>query len=151
MDVIRWRNGLQDPFQDFEGLQDEINRLFEISRAPEPQGIFERRFSPAVDVVENADSFEVLCDVPGLEIKDIEISIAGNVLTIKGEKKSGDRRDGGNTYRGEIAEGRFQRTLQLPLTVDADRVEAVLRNGVLDVTLPKHADLKPRQIAVKTK
>jgi HSP20 family protein len=150
MDQVRWRNGLADPFQEFETLQEEINRLFEGARVPEPQGIFERAYSPAVDVIENVDGFEVLCDVPGIEIKDIEISIAGSVLTLKGEKKSGAAA-GTNGYRREAATGRFQRTLKLPLAVDPDKVEAVLKDGVLRISLPKHAEVKPRQVAVKAR
>jgi HSP20 family protein len=153
MDQIRWRNGLADPFQEFETLQEEINRLFNVARVPEPRGIFERAYSPAVDVMENPDGFEVLCDVPGIEIKDIEISIAGSVLTLKGEKKSGEGKggNGADRYRGETWEGRFQRTLQLPVAVDPDRVEAVLKDGVLRITLPKHQEVKPRQISVKAR
>jgi len=149
MDPIRWRNGLADPFQDFESLQEEINRLFDLSRAPEPRGIFERTYSPAVDVIENQDDFEVLCDLPGIEIGDVEISVAGGVLTLKGERKSGDAHNGSSTYRAEMHIGRFQRTLQLPLPIEPDKVEAVLKDGVLRVVLPKQEQLKPRQIAVK--
>jgi len=151
MNPMRWRNGVADPFQDFENLQDEINRLFELTRVPESRGIFERTFSPAVDVIENPESFEVLCDVPGLEIGDMEISIAGNVLTIKGEKKANPDKDGAHTYREELREGRFQRTLRLPLAVDASRVDAVLKDGILMITLPKQEELKPRQITVKAR
>jgi len=151
MDLFHWRNGSDDPFQEFETLQSEINRLFDLSRVPESRGIFERAFSPAVDVLENPDSFQVLCDVPGIEIKDVSISIAGTVLTIKGERKPEEQKARGDTYRGEMAAGAFQRTLQLPLAVDADKVDAVLKDGVLSITLPKHEALKPRQIAVKVK
>jgi HSP20 family protein len=146
MDLIGWRNGVADPFQEFEGLQDEINRLFDLTRIPEPRGIFERSYSPAVDVAEDADRFEVLCDLPGTDIKDVEISVAGSVLTIKGERKPG--REDGKTYREELRAGRFQRTIQLPMAVDPDKVEAVLKDGVLAVTLPKHEALKPRQISI---
>ncbi len=149
MDLIRWGNGLTDAFQEFENLQDEINKLFDLSRVPEPQGIFERAFSPVMDVVENSDGFEVLCDVPGVEIKDVEISISGNVLTLKGEKKTDGAKRGEDTFRGETREGRFQRTLQLPLPVNPDKVEAVLKDGVLKIVLPKAEEVKPRQIAVK--
>jgi HSP20 family protein len=150
MDQIRWRNGLADPFQEFETLQEEINRLFNVAREPEPRGIFERAYSPAVDVIENPEGFEMLCDVPGIEIKDIEISIAGSVLTLKGEKKSSGG-SGTDSYTGETHEGRFQRTLQLPVAVDPDKVDAVLKDGVLQITLPKHAEGKPRQISVKAR
>jgi HSP20 family protein len=151
MDLIRFRNGVADPFQEFESLQDEINRLFDLTRVPESRGIFERTFSPAVDVLEKAESFEVLCDLPGIEISDVEISITGSVLTVKGEKKTESAHEAARTYREEVKEGRFQRTLQLPLPVDPEKVEAVLKDGVLRIVLPKHEELKPRQITVKAK
>jgi len=152
MDLIRWGNGLARPFLEFETLQDEINRLFDdVGRVSKPRGLFEGAYSPAVDVLEDPDKFEVLCDVPGIEIKDIEISVSGSVVTIKGEKKGDSRKTNGNVYKADMGEGRFQRTLQLPLPVDADHVDAVLKDGVLTIVLPKHAELKPRQIAVKAK
>ena len=151
MEPMRWRNGSTDLFQEFENLQEEINRLFDVTRVPESRGIFERTFSPAVDVIENPDNFEVLCDVPSMEIGDMEISIAGSVLTIKGEKKATVDKDQSRTYREEMRAGRFQRTLQLPLAVDASRVDAVLKDGILTITLPKQEELKPRQIAVKAR
>jgi len=150
MDLIRWGNGLTRPFLEFETLQDEINRLFEgVAHGAEPQGLFEGTYSPAVDVMESPEKFEVLCDVPGIPISDVEISVSGSVLTIKGEKKGDGRKTNGNVYRADMREGRFQRTLQLPLPIDADHVEAVLKDGVLKIVLPKHEQLKPRQIAVR--
>jgi len=151
MDLFHWRNDFDEPFQEFEALQSEINKLFDLARVPESRGIFERAYSPSVDVVENEDSFTVLCDMPGIEIKDIAISVSGAVLTIKGEKKPADRKNGTDTYRGEVKAGAFQRTLQLPLAVDPDKVDAMLKDGVLTITLPKHEELKPRQISVKAR
>ena len=75
MDLIRWGNGLADPFLEFETLQDEINRLFDGARVAEPRGLFERAFSPAVDILESDDRFEVVCDMPGIQVRDIEISL----------------------------------------------------------------------------
>jgi HSP20 family protein len=150
MDPIRWRNGLADPFQDFEDLQEEINRLFDLTCTPEPRGIFDRAFSPAVDVVEYPDNFEVICDVPGVDIADVEISVAANVLTLKGERRAG-KKDDAKTYRQETSVGRFQRTLQLPLPIDTEKVDAALKDGTLRIVLPKHDQLKPRQIAVQAK
>jgi HSP20 family protein len=149
MDLLTWRDGIADPFRDFEDLQDEINRLFDLARSPEPRGIFERTFSPALDVVENPDSYGVVCDLPGIDIKDVEIQISGNVLTLKGEKKR-QKADSGQVYREELPWGRFQRTMQLPLPVDPDKVEAVLKDGVLKVILPKKEEHKPKQITVKS-
>jgi HSP20 family protein len=151
MDLIRWGNGLSDPFMEFETLQDEINRLFDGARVTEPRGLFERTFSPTIDVLESDDGFEVLCDMPGIEIKDVEISVAGSVLTIKGERKAGGSTGNGNVYKTDTKLGRFQRTIQLPLPVDPDKVDAVLKDGVLQIALPKDEELKPRQISVKAK
>ena len=151
MDLIRWGNGLGDPFTEFESLQDEINRLFDGMRVPEPRGLFDRAFSPAVDVIEHADSFEVICDVPGFDPKDIETSITANVLTIKGERKDSGGPADKDTYRSDRRVGAFQRTLQLPLPVNGNQVEAMLKDGVLRIVLPKQEELKPRQISVKAK
>jgi len=151
MSLMRWRNEVPDPFQDFEDLHEEIDRLFDVMRYPEQRGIFERSYSPQVDVVENPDSYEVMCDVPGIGIRDIDVSVSGNVLTLKGEKKVSEKNENHDVYRGELASGRFQRTLQLPLAVDSSKVEAVLKDGVLRITLPKQEELKPHQISVKAK
>ncbi len=151
MDLFHWRDGSDEPFQEFETLQSEINRLFDLARVPESRGIFERAYSPSVDVIETEDGFQVLCDVPGIEIKDISISVSGAVLTIKGEKKPAEPKNSTEAYRSEVKAGTFQRTLQLPLAVNADKVDAVLKDGVLIITLPKHEELLPRQISVKAK
>jgi HSP20 family protein len=150
MDLIRWTNGLPDPFDGFDELQEEINKLFEdATRTPGPRGLFERTFSPAVDISETPDSYRVVCDLPGMDMEDIEISISSNVLTLKGEKKATPKQESDQLYHEETSVGRFQRTLQLPLAVDADKANAVLKNGVLTIQLPKREDVKPRQIAVK--
>jgi HSP20 family protein len=149
MDMLTWRDRLPDPFNDFEDLQDEINRLFDLARSPEPRGIFEQSFSPALDIVENPDSYGVICDLPGTDIKDVEIQLTGSVLTIKGEKKSEAPTENGRVFKAGLGSGRFQRTIQLPMPVDPDRIEAVLADGVLKVILPKKEENKARQIAVK--
>lgn len=149
MNLVGFRNGTMDPLREFEDLQEEINRLFDMTKVPEPRGIFERSFSPAMDVVETPDSFQVMCDLPGIDIQDVKISISGNVLTLKGEKRRGQETGNPDFFREDTREGMFQRTIQLPLAVDADKVEAVLKNGVLTIDLPKREELKPRQISVK--
>jgi HSP20 family protein len=151
MDLVHWGNGLADPLLEFESLQEEINRLFNGMRTTEPRGLFERTFSPAVDVMESGDRFEVLCDVPGLDSGDIETSISGSVLTIKGERKEPWPGNHEDVYKTDRRSGVFQRTLHLPMPVNAGQVEATLRDGVLRIVLPKHEELKPRQITVKAK
>jgi len=150
MDLTRWKGMTMDPLLEFDTLQEEINRLFEGSRAPGPHGIFERSFSPAIDVVENSESYGIMCDLPGVDLKDVEISVTGSIVTLKGEKRTRAERGARRDLRGEFSHGKFQRTVQLPLAIDPNKVEAVLKDGVLKIILPKREELKPRQISVKT-
>ena len=112
-------------------------------------GLFDRTISPEIDVVETAESFEVYCDLPGVEEKDIDISLASNVLTIKGEKRPPERQVEAKLYRREDWSGAFQRTLSLPKAVEPDQVEARLKDGVLNVTLAKRAEARTRKINVQ--
>jgi len=150
MDLTRWKGMAIDPLLEFDTLQEEINRLFEGSRPAGPRGIFERSFSPAIDVVENPDSYGIMCDLPGVDMKDVEISVTGSIVTLKGEKHRTGERGSRRDLRGDFSYGKFQRTVQLPLAIDADKVEAMLKDGVLRIILPKREELKPRQISVKT-
>lgn len=148
---LRWRNEVMDPFADFDRLRDEINELFEAPRPPTVRGIFDRPVSPAVDVTEDAEHYEVVCDVPGLRREEVEVTLAQGVLTIKGERKSPKRSDKVRVYREESWEGRFQRTISLPGDVDPDKVKADLHDGMLVVSLPKREEAKPKQIAIEAK
>jgi HSP20 family protein len=151
MALIRWRDRDLEPAGTFDWLQQQINDLFDFPRFPEMQGLFDRRISPAVDVVEHPDRFTVECDLPGIDQKDIDLSIASGVLTIKGEKKAEKVSDKAKVYRKESWEGSFQRTVALPATVDADKVEAAYRDGVLVIELPKKEEAKTRKIELKAK
>jgi HSP20 family protein len=111
-------------------------------------GLFDRTASPEIDVVETEDNYQVYCDLPGVEEKDIDISLAANVLTIKGEKRPPERQVEAKVYRREDWAGTFQRTLSLPKTVEPDSVEARLKDGVLTVTLAKRAEAKTRKIDI---
>ena len=152
MALIRWSNDLYNPFTEFDQLQDQVNRLSNGARGSESRGLFDRTVSPAVDVTEDKDGFTVYCDLPGISNEELDISVAKDVLTIKGEKRETQKKDEeSKTYRKETWEGKFQRTLALPASVDSDKVEATLKNGILTIRLPKHAEVKPKQVTVKTK
>ena len=134
----------------FTALQDEINRLFDrdLLSMDMPE-FFGDGMTPALDVKDNDDTVEVRCDLPGVGKDDIDISVSGNVLTIKGEK-SEEKEDKESTYyRKESWSGSFQRSVQLPDTVDPDKADATMKDGVLVLTLPKKEEEKRKKINVK--
>lgn len=145
----------QDPFYE---LQRNMNRLFDdffgdfdMSRF----GDFGSRFGafqPQVDVSETDQEITVAAELPGLEEKDIEVSLDKGVLTISGEKKEEKEDKGKNYYRMERSYGSFRRSLPLPAEVVEDQVEATFKNGVLNIRLPKSPEAqKPgKRITVKT-
>ncbi len=152
MAIVKWnRNNLYDSWSDLERPQDKINALFDIDKYPMTGGLFDRKFSPAVDVVENDHDYVIVCELPGLKQEDIDVSIASNVLTIKGSKKDGKQEKGDKYYRKETWSGSFQRTLSMPSLVDAEKIQADLKDGILKIMLPKKAEAKPKQITVNVK
>jgi HSP20 family protein len=152
MAMIRWSNDLYNPFSEFDQLQDQVNKLFNGARGFESRGLFDRTVSPAVDVTEDKDGFTVYCDLPGISNEELDINVAKDILTIKGEKKESHKKDKeAKTYRKETWEGKFQRTLALPASVDTDKTDATLKNGILTIRLPKREEVKPKQITVKAK
>jgi len=152
MAMIRWKDrDVYDPWHDFKKLQNEINSLFDFDRLPTSTGLFDRSFSPAIDVIENTNDYTVACELPGLDQKEIDVSIASNVLTIKGQKKDEHEEKKGKFYKKESWSGSFQRTLPLPMSVEGDKIKAELKDGVLTIVLPKKEEVKPKQIAVSIK
>jgi HSP20 family protein len=89
-------------------------------------------------------------EIPGMEAKDIEISLSGDILTIRGEKKAEKEDKGKNFYLVERSSGSFSRSLRLPTMVEGDKIEASYKNGVLTITCPKKEMVKPKQITIKT-
>ena len=130
-----------EPFGEFRRLQREINRLFD------GVGVDADEF-PAVNVWSNADGIVVNAELPGVESKDINISINQDVLTIEGERKTQELSEGVVCHRSERGEGRFVRSIKLPFEVDADKVKAQCKLGVLTVTMPRAETSKPRKIAI---
>ncbi len=153
MNLVRRKNpAVTNRDTGLDQLQRNINRLFDLDwdfdRDPD---LFGGMGAPAVDLVEEEDNFLVSCDLPGVNKDDLDISVSGNALTIKGEKKDSREEKEGRYYRRETWSGSFQRTITLPETVDPNRIDAEMKNGVLTVTLPKREEVKPRQIDVKVK
>ena len=133
-------------------LQREMNRLFDdfFTRDffVEPfRGIGEWR--PALDVAETETSVIVKADLPGLEAKDIDVSLRGDILTIKGEKKAENEEKTKSYHRVERHYGSFERSVRLPATVKADQVEASFKAGVLHIEMPKTEESKQKSIQIK--
>jgi HSP20 family protein len=145
------RREYESPFaslrREMDSLFDNFFRGFEI----EP---FESRFSgftPKIDVTENDKEIKISAELPGMDEKDIDISLQNDMLTIKGEKKEEKEDKGKDYYRMERSYGSFTRTIPLPVEVETDKAEAKFKKGVLSITLPKTAKAvaETKKIAVK--
>jgi len=135
-----------------EGLQDQMNRLFDTSlvRFPEfgtPEGA--TFWTPALDMHETKDDLVVQCELPGMKLEDISVSLRENTLTIDGERKQTNETKEDNYYRMERWYGKFHRAVELPTLVEGEKVHAAYENGVLKVVMPKRPEVKPKQIQVK--
>lgn len=104
---------------------------------------------PAVDIKEEVNQFIIEADIPGVEPKDIEISMEGGVLSLKGERRLDSREDGKDYHRVERSRGVFYRRFSLPDTADAEKIAASGKNGVLQIRIPKKEVAKPRKITVQ--
>lgn len=133
------------------GLHREIDRLFsEFSQGLGPNG---QQLVPNIEIAESDKAIEVTAEMPGLERKDVDISLEDDTLTIRGEKKVEQGTDGGkndkNVQHSERSYGVFLRVLQLPPGIDPSSVQATMANGVLKITIPKPAKPEPKKIEVK--
>lgn len=135
------------------GLHREIDRLFsEFSQGSGPNG---PQLVPNIEIAETDKAIEITAEMPGLERKDVDISIEDDTLTIRGEKKVEQSTDGGtdksdkNVQHSERSYGVFLRVLQLPPGIDPSSVQATMANGVLKITIPKPAKPEPKKIEVK--
>jgi HSP20 family protein len=128
--LIQWT-----PFREMARLHDDFERRFAGVDSEKVRG-----FTPAVDVVEDETRFELYADLPGVKQEALDIQVEKEVLTIRGERKL--------ERRGERVAGAFSRSFTLPKTVDAEKIVASLKDGVLTLTLPKRPEAQPRQIKV---
>jgi HSP20 family protein len=132
-------------------LRNEMNRLFEQAFEGGSLGPWQSstNWGLALDVAEKDDAFLVTASVPGLKPDDLDITITDNVLTIKGETKSDETIEEEQYHLRERRFGSFGRSISLPVTVDADNVEANYEDGILTLTLPKAEEARPHRIAIK--
>ncbi len=145
-ELARW-----SPFHEVSRLRDEMDRIWEDFFGPGRRVLrpMTEEWIPAVDISDTADKVIVKVEVPGMDAKNIEISLSGDVLTIKGEKKAEREEKVESLYLAERSYGSFARSLRLPAAVEADKIEASYKKGVLTITCPKKEELKPKQIIIK--
>jgi HSP20 family protein len=125
-----------------------LDRLFdEMTRGFGGQA--EAGYQPTLDVTETEGQWLVRVELPGVAAEAVEVSVVGNVLTVKGEKKADEAVEGHNVRRTERRHGKFVRSLEFPTDVDAGKVEARAKNGVLTIMLPKAEASRPRNVEVK--
>src|SRR5215813_3044093 len=126
-----------------------LRRMFDLEPAWRSSFSFSM---PAIDMSEDEKAYKISAELPGIDAKDIDVSIAGDTLVLKGEKRQEKEEKGKNYHFSERSYGSFQRSFQLPLSIDRDKVAADFSNGVLTISLPKTAEAqKPqKKIEVKT-
>jgi HSP20 family protein len=146
MAIVRW----SDPFREFAQLQDRINRVFTDTYGRGDEGLMTSgAWVPPVDIYQSGDHEVVLAaELPAMKREDIEITVDNGTLTIKGEKPLSAEVKEDQFHRIERRYGSFSRSFSLPQTIDASRVSADYRDGVLTVKLPMREEAKPRQIKV---
>ena len=147
--IVRRNRDLWDPFHMIADFQDEMNRVFGRTLTRRDDGT--RTFSPDIDIREEADKFILGADFPAMRKEDLEVTILGNRLTLKGERKK-EKEISEKDYRySERSYGAFSRSFQLPAEVDAQKARATYKDGVLELVLPKSESAKPKQITVEVK
>ncbi len=134
------------PYHRMAAMRRAMNRWFEDSQEDQP---IEREMCLSVDVKAGEDAYDIISLVPGLSAEDLDIEVLNDTVTIRGQFKSTEE-DGAKYLVSELPEGKFSRTLTLPTTVDAEHVEATIKNGVLSLRIPKAEADRPKAIKVTT-
>ena len=146
MAVVKW-----DPLRDLLSIQDRMNKLFEqtLSRSRAEEGIAPSTWTPAVDIYETPEAIVLQADLPGLRREDIDIQIRDDTLTLRGERRFAKDVHEESYLRIERAYGAFHRSFTLPATIQQEKIRAVFRDGILELTLPKAEEAKPKKIAIE--
>lgn len=141
MSLVTW-----DPTREMSMLQGDVNRLFDRFFGTSDVGM--QRWAPAIDILDVGDHYLLRADLPGIDEKDVSIEVEDRTLRISGERRD-EREDAGEGYyRHERAYGSFERTVGLPDGVDVDAIDASFDKGVLELHVPKPANVQPRRIEI---
>lgn len=137
----------RDPWDTMREFRGELDRVFSGNATPYMDTASD--WVPSVDIKEGKEAYEVSADVPGVDPKDIDVSLEDGVLTVKGERKAESKDEGDGYTRTERVYGSFYRRFTLPDTADADNISAKTEHGVLKLRIPKKEKLLPKKITVE--
>jgi HSP20 family protein len=145
MAIVRW-----EPFRDLVTTQDRFNRLFNdtfarVFGSEEPTS---RTWMPPVDIYETEDNLVLKAELPGINPNDVEVRVEDNTLFLKGERKFEKEVKEENLHRVERSYGGFSRTFALPSSINAEKVQAEYKDGILTLTMPKREEAKPKTIKI---
>ena len=144
MPLVRW-----EPFREFEGLQRDMNRLFDSLTRTGDDGLrSEVAFIPPAEIQETSEAINLKLEVPGMEAKDIDVHVTAEAVAISGERKSETKAEEGGMTRSEFRYGSFRRVIPLPTRIKNDQVQAQFKNGLLSLTLPKAEAEKNKVVKV---
>lgn len=150
MALVRWKDrGELAPFSALRDIESQFSRLFgELNRDFD---VFDRVWSPTVDLKETDDAYTLEADLPGLKKEDIDLTVVDNIVTVKGSRKHEAETKEKGYHRIERRYGGFERSFEIPGGFDGEKIQAHYEDGVLRVTLPKREEAKPKQIEVRVK
>ena len=141
--IMRWQ-----PFRNLSSLQEQVNRLFESNFPSRGSESTLTAWAPAVDVYETENELVIKADLPDVSEKDLDVRVENNMLTIHGERKFEQKVKEENYLRMERSYGSFSRSFSLPNSVNTEAIKAEYKDGVLNITLPKRAESKPKQVKI---
>ena len=150
MSITRW-----DPFRELQDMSDHLNRLFGRSALTRTVGdgakdaLTAVDWAPSVDIAETPEEFLIKAELPEIKKEDVKVSVDGGVLRIEGERKQEKEEKGKKFHRIERSYGSFLRSFTLPDSIDASKVHAEFKDGVLNVRLPKSPAAKPKAVEIK--
>lgn len=145
--MTRWQ-----PVSELTRLRDQMDRMFEdwprfFGRRTDEEGL-RGAWMPAVDIRESKDAFEVTAELPGVDSRDVDVSVQENTLTIRGERRREEVKENETVHRIEREYGVFERSFTLPRSADAENIKANYRDGLLSLTVPKREEAKPKSLKI---
>ena len=149
MTLVRWTPAFT-PSRDLIAMQDDVNRFIDSFFRANGRRTEATPFTPLVDIQETPEEFVVHADLPGVSQKDVKVSLVGDTLTIRGERREEKSEKSGTVLRVERNSGTFERSFTLGTAVRSDGVKATYRDGVLEIRVPKAEEARLREIEIQT-